>query len=182
MNLAYNLTLVDDISSKWQRLVTANELMDALTFLDQLITKFAQVSDLGISWLYCLKGKTYMISEQPREATKCYIRCLKLRPTSFIAWEGLTESLTRLGKIKWANACHAGQRDHMKEDDQLIFKWKDSIESGDSNSARSILSAVRWNIVELQRPQEYKHERLRVYESIVWHTVRNRVCKFFSVN
>lgn len=173
MNLAYNLTLVDEISSKWQQLVNANESMEALTFLDQLITEFAQVSDPGIAWLYCLKGKTYMIAEQPRGAAKCYIRCLKLRPTSYMAWEGLTESLTRLGKNRWANTCRTGLKAHMREGGLLIIKWQDFIESGDYDSARSILSAFRWDIIELQFPQEKRNERLRVGESIVWNSIES---------
>lgn len=171
MTLAYDLTLVDDISSKWQRLVDANELTEAFTLLDQLITELIQVSDPGITWLYYLKGKTYMIDNQPRRAAKCYIRCLKIRPTSYMAWDGLTESLKRLGKIKWANACMTGLKAHMREGGLLIIKWQDFIELGDYDSARKILSDFRWDIIELQRSQDYRNKRLHVGESIVWNSI-----------
>lgn len=172
MTLAYDLTLVDDISSKWQRLVDANELTEAFTLLDQLSNELIQVSDPGIAWLYCLKGKTYMIANQPRRAAKCYTRCLKLRPTSFMAWEGLNESLTLLGKTRWANNCNTGLKAHMRERGLLIIKWQDFIKSGDYDSARSILSADRWNIIESPIPQEKRNERLRLSESIVWNDLQ----------
>ena len=169
MTLAYNLTLVDDISSSWQQLVDVKESMEALTYLDQLINELIQVSDPGISWLYCLKGKTHMIANQPREAAKCYIRCLKLRPTSFMAWHGLTEAFTRLGKNKWANACMIGLRAYMRERGLLTIKWQDFVKSGDYDSSRNIISSIRWDIIELPIPPEKRNKSLRLRESIVWN-------------
>ena len=173
VTLAYNLMLVDDISSKWQQLVNEKESMDALTYLDQLIDELIQVLDPGISWLCCLKGKTYLVAEQPREAAKCYIRCLKLRPTSFLAWEGLKESLTLLGKSKWANDCDTGLKAYMRERGSLIIKWQNFIKSGDYNSARSILSDNRWNIIESPISQEKRNKRLLLSDSIVWNDLEH---------
>lgn len=169
MNLAYNLTHVDEIFSRWQQLVTANLPREALTFLVGLIDELTLVSDPGVSWLYCLQGETYTVVNQPREAARCYIRCLKIRPTSYKAWEGLIGAFERLGKNRWADNCVTGLRAHVSGHGLLIIQWQDFIKSGDYDSAKSIIAASRWNLIEEQSTTEVRAKRLRRDESIVWN-------------